>query len=104
MLSLSYMAHRTFSSGILRQAFRRTRLYAIFKDLLQKAGLPVMHFHDLRHNAATILLSMRIKMKTVQEIMGYGNISTTMNIYGYVLPSMHRDSMEDIDDFFKGKR
>lgn len=88
--------------------FRRTRLYAIFKKLLQEADLPDdltdMHFHDLRHSAATILLSMGVPMKVVQEILGHGNISTTMNIYGHVLPSMHRGAMDEMDDFFRGAR
>jgi integrase len=82
--------------------FRRMRLYAIFKKLLQEADLPDMHFHDLRHSAATILLSMGVPAKVVQEILGHGNFSTTMNIYGHVLPSMHRDAMDEMDDFFKG--
>jgi integrase len=81
--------------------FRRPRLYAIFKKLLQEANLPDMHFHDLRHSAATILLSMGVPAKVVQEILGHGNISTTMNIYGHVFPSMHRDAMDDMDDFFR---
>jgi integrase len=82
--------------------FRRTRLYAIFKKLLQEADLPDMHFHDLRHSAATILLSMGVAAKVVQEILGHGNISTTMNIYGHVLPAMQRNAMDDMDDFFRG--
>jgi integrase len=81
--------------------FRRPRLYAIFKKLLQEAHLPDMHFHDLRHSAATILLSMGVPAKVVQEILGHGNISTTMNIYGHVFPSMHRDAMDEMDDFFR---
>lgn len=80
--------------------FRRPRLYAIFKKLLQEAGLPDMHFHDLRHNAATILLTMGVSMKAVQEILGHGSIVTTMNIYGHVLPSTHREAMDDMDDWF----
>lgn len=80
--------------------FRRPRLYAIFKKLLQEAGLPDMRFHDLRHNAATILLGMGVQMKTVQEILGHGSIVTTMNIYGHVLPSAHQEAMEEMDDFF----
>jgi integrase len=63
-----------------------------------------MHFHDLRHSAATILLSMGVPAKVVQEILGHGNISTTMNIYGHVFPSMHRDAMDDMDDFFKERK
>lgn len=81
--------------------FRRMRLYTIFKKLLQEADLPDMHFHDLRHSAATILLSMGVQAKVVQEILGHGNISTTLNIYGHVFPSTHRDAMDDMDDFFE---
>jgi integrase len=81
--------------------FRRMRLYAIFEKLLKEAGLPDMHFHDLRHSAATILLSMGVPAKVVQEILGHSNISTTMNIYGHVFPSMQRNAMDEMDDFFK---
>jgi integrase len=45
---------------------------------------------------------MGVPVKVIQEILGHGNISTTMNIYGHVLPSMHRDAMDDMDDFFRG--
>ena len=82
--------------------FRRMRLYAIFKKRLHEARLPDMHFHDLRHSTATILLSMGVPAKVVQEILGHSNISTTMNIYGHVFPSMQRDAMDNMDDLFGG--
>ena len=41
-----------------------------FKMLLQKAGLPDIRFHDLRHSAATLLLSMGAHPKVVQELQG----------------------------------
>lgn len=81
--------------------FRRPRLYAIFKKLLQEAGLPNIRFHDLRHSAATILLSTGVPAKVVQEILGHANISTTMNIYGHVFPSTHGDAMDEMDHFFR---
>ncbi len=45
--------------------FSHPRLYSRFKQLLQEAGLPDMRFHDLRHSAATILLSMGVPAKVV---------------------------------------
>jgi site-specific recombinase XerD len=57
-----------------------------------QASLPPMRFHDLRHSAATILLSTGVNAKVVQEILGHANISTTLGIYGHVLPSMQRDA------------
>jgi integrase len=83
--------------------FSRAMLYANFKKLLKEAGQPEMHFHDLRHSAATILLSMGVPANVVQEILGHANFGTTMNIYGHVLPSMQRDAIAELDGFFKGK-
>ncbi len=59
-----------------------------------------MHFHDLRHSAATILLSMGVPVKVVQQLLGHRTISTILNIYGHVLPEMQRDAMDKMDDFF----
>jgi integrase len=39
------------------------------KKLLLKAGLPGIRFHDLRPGAATLLLSMGVHPKVVQEIL-----------------------------------
>lgn len=75
----------------------------VFKRILQKAGLPEdMHFHDLRHNAATILLSMGVDLKIVQEILGHSTIVTTANIYGHVTPKMQEKAMDSMDKFLQG--
>jgi integrase len=78
----------------------RSTLYSFFKKLLREAGLSDMHFHDLRHSAATILLSMGVPAKVVQQLLGHRTISTILNIYGHVLPEMQRDAMDKMDDFF----
>jgi len=80
----------------------RSTLYSFFKKLLREAGLSDMHFHDLRHSAATILLSMGVPAKVVQQLLGHRTSSTTLNIYGHVLPEMQRDAMDKMDDFFGG--
>jgi integrase len=71
-------------------------LYARFKTCLQKAGLPAIRFHDLRHSAASLLLSNGVHPKIVQEILGHSQISMTMDIYSHVLPTMHQDAMEKL--------
>ena len=45
-----------------------------FSRLLEEMRLPHMRFHDLRHSAATLLLSMGVPMKVVQEILGHSNL------------------------------
>jgi len=48
-------------------------------------------------------LEYGVSAKVVQQILGHSNIGTTLNIYGHVLPEMHRDAMEKMDDFFGGE-
>lgn len=71
-----------------------------FTKLLNAAGLPYMRFHDLRHSAATILLSMGVHPKVVQELLGHSNIAITLGIYGHVLPGMHEEAMGKWNDLF----
>jgi integrase len=59
-----------------------------------------MRFHDLRHSAATILLTMGAHPKVVQELLGHSQISMTMDTYSHVLPSMHRIAMDGWNDLF----
>lgn len=78
-------------------------LYARFKALLKKAGLPAIRFHDLRHSVASLLLSSGVHPKVVQEILGHSQISMTMDIYSHVLPIMHQDAMDKLHQAFLGK-
>lgn len=62
-----------------------------------------MRFHDLRHSAATILLVMGVHPKVVQELLEHSDITITMNLYSHVLPTMHREAMDRMDDFLNGE-
>lgn len=73
----------------------------LFRSLLKEAGLPRIRFHDLRHSAATILLSMGVHPKVVQELLGHSNISMTMDTYSHVLPSMQQEAMDKLNDLFQ---
>lgn len=66
-----------------------------FQKLLKDAGLPHMHLHDLRHSAASILLSMGVHIKVVQELLGHSQIGMTMDVFSRVVPSMQKDAMID---------
>ncbi len=83
---------------------RPDRVRKQFQKLLAEAGLPYMRVHDLRHSAATLLISMGVPVKVVQEILGHSNISTTLNIYSHVLPGMQDEAMGKWDHLFGGDR
>ncbi|HEX4204220.1 MAG TPA: tyrosine-type recombinase/integrase [Ktedonobacteraceae bacterium] len=77
-----------------------TTLRHQFYRLLSEIELPRMHFHDLRHSAATILISMGVPPNVVQELLGHSDISITLGIYGAVVPSMRTDAIEKMDDLY----
>jgi integrase len=59
-----------------------------FKPLLERAGLPDIRFHDLRHTCATLLLSRGHHPKLVQELLGHASVALTLDRYSHVLPGM----------------
>ena len=62
-----------------------------------------MRFHDVRHSIATILLSMGMHPKVIQELLGHSDISITLGIYGHLFPSMQQDVVEKWQDVFGEK-
>lgn len=70
-----------------------------FKDLLTKNNLPCIRFHDLRHSAASYLLSLGFDLKEIQFWLGHGEISTTMNIYAH----LDMTAKENIANTLNGK-
>jgi len=73
------------------------RLIRNFKLLLQKAGLPDIRFHDLRHTHATLLLESGTHPKIVQERLGHSSIAVTMNLYTHVMPHLQRQTADDFE-------
>ena len=68
-----------------------------FAPLLERAGLPRIRFHDLRHACASILLAANVNPKIVQERLGHSSISTTMDTYSHVMPSLQADAAEEME-------
>jgi integrase len=74
-----------------------------FGKLVKDTGLPHLPFHDLRHSAATILISMGIHPKVIQELLGHSDISITLGIYGHLFPTMGQGVAEKWDGVFGEK-
>jgi len=68
-----------------------------FHAALEKAGLPKVNFHSLRHLHSTLLLMAGIHPKIVQERLGHSRIDTTMDIYSHVIPGMQKPAAATMD-------
>ena len=73
-------------------------LIRFFKRVLKKAGLPDIHFHDLRHTAATLMLLNGIPLIVVSRRLGHSKPSVTLDIYGHYLPGMQKEAAAMIDE------
>ena len=70
-----------------------------FKRISKRAGLPAStRLHDLRHTAATLLLSKSIHPKIVQEVLGHSTISITLDTYSHVLPNMQKGAVSAMQE------
>jgi integrase len=68
-----------------------------FARIAKEAGFEGLRFHDLRHTHATLLLAQGCHPKVVQERLGHENISTTLDTYSHVLPSLQKSAADGLD-------
>jgi hypothetical protein len=69
-----------------------TQCLCRFLELLEQGTLPRVRFHDLRHTAATLLLSAPVNPKVVSEMLGHASVAITLDIYLHVLPDIQQDA------------
>jgi integrase len=69
--------------------------------LLKRAGLPRIPFHNLRHTAATLLLSQQVHPKAVQNLLGHSSIEITMDTYSHFLPQFDEWTVEAMEDVLR---
>jgi integrase len=72
-------------------------LNEVLDKLCLKYNLPRIKFRDLRHTHATLLLKENVNIKLIQERLGHSRISTTLDVYSHVLPSMQHIVTEKLD-------
>lgn len=63
--------------------------------LIDRAGLPPVRLHDLRHGAASLAHTAGVDIKTIQDQLGHSTIALTADIYTSVLPAIQRRAAED---------
>lgn len=60
----------------------------------ERAKLPGVGLHTLRHTAVAVMLTNGVPISTVSKIMGHASIQVTVDLYGHVSPEVARDAFD----------
>jgi integrase len=75
----------------VKSGFRRARI---------KVGLPHVHFHDLRHSCASILIGLGVDLYTVSKILGHASIASTER-YSHLQVGQQRKALNKLSALVK---
>ncbi|MPN08888.1 hypothetical protein SDC9_156174 [bioreactor metagenome] len=62
-----------------------------------------MRLHDIRHTFVTLMLK-RTRPNVAQELAGHKKASTTLDIYGHVLPGEKEDAVSDMKSTLRKRK
>jgi integrase len=68
-----------------------------FKAYLDKCGIVDANFHALRHTFSTRCVALGFDIKTLSEILGHANVSTTLSRYVHPTLEMKRNNMNKLE-------
>jgi integrase len=69
-----------------------------FYACLDAAGLRHVRFHDLRHTFASLHIHQGTNVKYIQQQLGHGSISITLDVYSPLFHGDHRHHVSRLDD------
>ncbi|MDC8974666.1 tyrosine-type recombinase/integrase [Mycobacterium marinum] len=72
----------------------------MFHRLCEKADVPQLRVHDLRHSCATLLFTMGVQPATVQKILRHSSITVTTGTYVEVIEAVQRDALDSMGSLF----
>lgn len=76
-------------------------LFNAFSRILNRADLPQIPIHSLRHTHAVLLLEAGADMKYIQERLGHGSVQITSDVYAHISKKIERDTMGKFEEHMK---
>ena len=72
------------------------------KPAIKAAGLPTdTTFHDFRHTFASTALASSVPISEVSRWLGHRSITTTVDLYGHLVPEASGRVRDALDNAFK---
>lgn len=73
------------------------------KKAAERAGVPAIRVHDLRHSHASFLIDKGFSPIAIKERLGHENIQVTLNTYGHLFENKSREICEALGAAFSGQ-
>ena len=77
-MSMERTSEYVFVNPRTGTGWSNTKFGAEWRKIREKAGLPNLKFHDLRHTVATRLLKENVPVPVVRDLLAHSDIKTTM--------------------------
>ena len=74
----------------------------MLQRVLERAGLPKVRFHDLRHTFATIALQNGVDIKTVSGMLGHYSAGFTLDTYAHVTTAAQKEAANTMGNVLSG--
>lgn len=100
--TLPYMpiSKQIFWSYMTKRPICKQCLSKRFSVILKELELPSIHFHDLRHLQATILIQSGVNVKAVSKRLGHSKVDITLNTYTNTIDSVDKKVAEQFNETF----
>jgi integrase len=69
-----------------------------FTLLRERAGLPAVTFHGLRHSCATLLLSLGVPSRVIADLLGHSSTTMTDQVYAHVTQEVLSDAVRRLGE------
>jgi integrase len=76
---------------------RNNLLKRVVHPACERAKIPRLGWHSLRHLHATLLSEAGQPLKVAQAQLGHADLQTTLGIYTHVLPESQRRAVEKVE-------
>ncbi len=74
----------------------------MLKRVLERAGIPKVRFHDLRHTFATLALQNGVDIKTVSGMLGHFSAGFTLDTYAHVTTTAQKEAAQTMGNVLAG--
>jgi integrase len=71
-----------------------------FGRLVERAGLPIIRLHDVRHTYATMALRADVNPEIISTRLGHATVAFTLDTYTADVPELDRAAAEQISELF----